>query len=118
MRSDPILLPAEAPRPQPFRFRRVFIGKEGMRAGWSALIFIVIFAIVATVGVLGVRKAHLVSEPTKAAPEISLSFGFTFEAIQVLAVLLATCIMAKIERLLFHRAGITIRLQWTGIRSR
>jgi membrane protease YdiL (CAAX protease family) len=93
--SDPVLLPADAaPKPQPFRLRTVFIGKEGLRAGWSVLIFIVIFGVLQGISILAIRKMHLAIQPT----EISLSFGFINEALSAASVLFATWIMSKIER--------------------
>ena len=95
MSSDPVLAPADpAPKPQPSRLRWVFVGREGLRAGWSALIFVLILGI----ALFAIQRIHLLSQPTNAAADISLSFGFVSEALSAFAVLLATWIMAKIER--------------------
>lgn len=99
MSSDPILLPADAaPKPQTSRFREVFIGKEGLRAGWSVLIFILVFAVLQGISILVIQKMHLAVPPSKTTPEISLSFGFINEALSAASVLLATWILSKIER--------------------
>lgn len=99
MGSDPLSLVAEtAPKPQPPALRRVFLGAEGLRAGWSCLIFVLLFAAVVMAASFALDKIHWISRPTNSANEISLSFGFGSEAIEVFAVLLATWIMAKIER--------------------
>lgn len=98
MSSDPVLLPPEpAPNPQPPTVRKVFVGQEGLRAGWSALLFILLFATVAFVAFFSFQKLHWISLPAKGLSEISLSFGFINEGIQVFAVLLATWIMFKVE---------------------
>jgi CAAX protease family protein len=76
----------------------VFVGSEGLRAGWSILGFVLIFAALLAIGKFALQRSHLVSPPTTAAPEISLGFGFVFEAISMFAVLLATWIMSNIER--------------------
>jgi len=97
--SDPVLPPADAAtKPQPSRLRWVFVGREGLRAGWSVLIFVVIFVALMRVGLLAIQKTHLISGPTDANPDISLSFGFVNEVLSAFAVLLATWIMSKIER--------------------
>jgi membrane protease YdiL (CAAX protease family) len=74
------------------------MGKEGLRAGWSTLIFIVIFAALQGISILAIEKMHMAIQPTKGFPEISLSFGFINEALSASAVLLATWIMSKVER--------------------
>jgi membrane protease YdiL (CAAX protease family) len=93
--SDPVLPPADrTPRAQLSRLRWVFVGREGLRAGWSVLIFVLLLRI----GLFAVQKTHLISQPTNAAADISLSFGFVNEVLSAFAVLVATWIMAKIER--------------------
>jgi len=45
LRHDATLMIAEPiPPPQPSTLHRLFIGKDGLRAGWSLLIFVAIFA--------------------------------------------------------------------------
>src|SRR6516162_9526974 len=97
--SDPVLPPADqAPKPQPSRLRWVFVGREGLRAGWSALIFVLIFYVVVRIGLFALQRSHLISQPINSASDISLSYGFLNEALTAFAVLLATWIMSKIER--------------------
>ena len=99
MSSDPVFPAADAaPKLQPSRLRWVVVGKEGLRAGWSILIFVLIFAAVIRIELFAIQKTHLISEPTDADPDISLSFGFVNEALSAFAVLLATWIMSKVER--------------------
>ncbi|HLV87404.1 MAG TPA: type II CAAX endopeptidase family protein [Candidatus Sulfotelmatobacter sp.] len=99
MSSDPVLLPAgPSLRSQPSTLRKVFIGQEGLRAGWSFLIFILLFGVVVSLGIFAFQRLHLFHPPTKTVPEISMSFGFINEGITVFAVLLATWIMSRIER--------------------
>jgi membrane protease YdiL (CAAX protease family) len=84
------------PPTQPPTLRKIFIGKDGLRAGWSLLIFIaMIAAIVLSVNVIG-HKLHIPGP--KPRSEISPRFGFLFEAIPFLVVFLLTWIMSKIER--------------------
>jgi hypothetical protein len=81
---------------QPSTLHKIFIGKDGLRAGWSLLIFIaMIAAIAASVNAVG-HRLH-VSSP-KSGEEISPRFGLVAEGINFLAVFLLTWIMSKIER--------------------
>lgn len=95
MNSDPVLPPADrTSKAQLSRLRWVFVGREGLRAGWSVLIFVLLLRI----GLFAIQKTHLISQPANAAADISLSFGFVNEVLSAFAVLVATWIMAKIER--------------------
>jgi membrane protease YdiL (CAAX protease family) len=87
------------PPAQPSAPRKIFVGKDGLRAGWSLLIFLLIFAALAfSVNVIG-RKIYPTS-PHSANPqsEIPIGFGFINESIPLLMTLLVTWIMSKIER--------------------
>lgn len=84
------------PPTQPTAVRQIFIGKDGLRAGWGLLIFIAIFASIGfCVNLIG-HKLH-VSGP-KPGSEISPLFGFVAEGTNFLVVFLITWIMSKIER--------------------
>ena len=84
MSSHPVLPPADrTPDPLLSRLRWVFVGREGLRAGWSALVFVLIVR----TGLFAIQKTHLISEPTNAAADISLSFGFVIEILSAFAVL-------------------------------
>lgn len=95
MSSDPVLLPSHAPKAQGSRLRIVFVGGEGLRAGWSVLIFVLISALLLTIGTFVIRKTHFMPS---GSPDISLSFGFIYEGVSAFAALFATWIMSKIER--------------------
>jgi membrane protease YdiL (CAAX protease family) len=79
--------------------RKIFIGKDGLRAGWSLLIFIAIFAAIAfCVNAIG-HKLHPPTPATAKTPsEIPISGGLLLESIPLLMTLLVTWIMSKIER--------------------
>jgi len=84
------------PPTQPSTLHKIFIGKDGLRAGWSLLIFIAMLAaIVSSINVIG-HKMH-VSGP-KPGAEISPRVGLFAEGIPFLVVLLVTWIMSKLER--------------------
>lgn len=105
MHQDPTLPPADlippeaSPSAQPSAPRKVFIGKDGLRAGWSLLIFI---ALVAAMAFAVNRIAHKLYPPSPNGPtpgaEISPSFIFIAELVPFLIVFLVTWIMSKIER--------------------
>jgi membrane protease YdiL (CAAX protease family) len=96
----PPVPPAElAPIAQPSVLRKVFFGKDGLRAGWSLLIFI---ALVAAFAFCANRIGHKIhpaaAERPKPGSEVSPAFLAIGEAIPFLIVLLVTWIMSKIER--------------------
>lgn len=102
MHAGATLIPTEPiPPAQPSALRRIFIGKDGIRAGWSLLIFIAIFAALAFCANFIVHKL-LPSAPTTAqgAADAMAAPGFllTGESIQFLLILVVTWIMSKIER--------------------
>ncbi len=97
---DPVLETIEpTPPAPPTMLHKVFIGKDGLRAGWSLLIFI---AIMAALLFCANRIAHKIyAPPPKTAngnSELPATRGLIGEAIPFLLTLLATWIMAKIER--------------------
>lgn len=79
--------------------RDVFIGQDGLRAGWSLLIFIAMIAAIAFCTNRISHKLH-VPDPNSAKPgaEMSPLFGILAEAIPFVIVVFVTWIMSKIER--------------------
>jgi membrane protease YdiL (CAAX protease family) len=83
--------------------KRVFIGEQGIRSGWSALIFAAVFwllqtAVLATLG-------HFIS--LDATGPIPMSLGLLQESCQVLVAAAATLVMARIENRLLLSYGFT-----------
>ena len=96
-----MLPPTEPLSPaRPSALRKILIGKDGLRAGWSLLVFIVIFAAIAfCVRVIGHRVHPPVPKAANTPPEpASPSFLFIAESIPFLITVLVTWIMSKIER--------------------
>ena len=96
-----MLPPTEPLSPaRPSALRKILVGKDGLRAGWSLLIFIVIFAAIAfCVRVIGHRVHPPVPKAANTPPEpASPSFLFIAESIPFLITVLVTWIMSKIER--------------------
>lgn len=84
--------------PQPSTLRKVFTGKEGLRAGWSAIVFILIFAGFMGAVVFVTLKFVPGSGRAKNVGDISLKLAYVNEGLATVGVLLATWLMAKIER--------------------
>jgi len=90
--------PLPQPPPQTFTFRKLFVGKEGLRAGWGVLIFIALFAAFMLIATVISGKLHPGQQRPTSVSVISLSFGYIQESIFAAAALLSTWIMSKIER--------------------
>jgi uncharacterized protein len=88
--------PAESHQPvtSRSRLRRVFVGAGGLRAGWAAAVFVVLFAAVAA----GLVVASHRLRPTAGDPGLTIAGATLMECVQVAAVLLATWGVAWLER--------------------
>ncbi len=73
---------------------RIFVGKTGIRAGWSALLFIAIYLILDAIATT-VLSHFVVLEPKGPLPPLLVLLQ---ESCGVLVVLLATWVMARIEK--------------------
>ncbi len=81
---------------KPSAMRNVFLGPDGLRAGWSLLIFI---AMIAAIAFCANRIGHKLHVPDpKPGVEMSPLFGIIAEAVPFVMVVFATWIMSKIER--------------------
>jgi membrane protease YdiL (CAAX protease family) len=78
--------------------RRVFIGADGLRAGWSLLIFLVMVAVLMQGVTLLGKQLHML--PAKGVPigDIAPSLALFAEALPFVMILIATWIMSKIEK--------------------
>jgi len=85
------------PAPEPFGWlRRIFIGAQGLRAGWSVLIFIISFLVLSGLFVFPLVKFNIIKSgipSTFTAPRMLLGEGAQF-----LAVLGAAFVVALVER--------------------
>jgi len=106
LNPDAALPPAETTPPSepvppaaPSTLRKIFIGKDGLRAGWSLLIFIAIFAAIIFCVNVGLRK-FLPHDPKGAMPAGGFPPRFLFlaEGIPFVVTVFVTWIMSKIER--------------------
>ena len=96
---DPPLPPTDqSPLERPSTLRNVFFGDEGLRAGWSILIFLALMAVSFWgVNALG-PLLHLVPVRSTTQALVTLRFAFLAESLPIAATLLVTWIMSKIER--------------------
>jgi len=98
------LPPVEAPAQRPSVLRRIFWGQDGLRAGWSLLIFVAIFASLAFCINLTLRKLG-VPKPDPTA-DLTPLFGILAEGSSFLLLVVVTWIMSKIERRSFAVYGM------------
>lgn len=101
MNQDATPSPIESLSPaQPSALRKIFIGKDGLRAGWSLLIFVAIFAAIAIcVRIIGHKIHPPAPKAANAPPEpASPSFLFIAESIPLIITVFVAWIMSKIER--------------------
>jgi uncharacterized protein len=96
---DPPLPPTDqSPTEHPSALRNIFFGDEGLRAGWSILLFAALFAAFLFVSTFIMHKIHPPSHTS--SPDHTMSFFLMFlnESIPLIGVCLVTWIMSKIER--------------------
>ena len=100
MNDNQTVTPTESLPPAPsWDPHQVFIGKDGLRAGWSLLIFITLFAaFLACANVIGHKLHPPAPRSAKAVSEIPARYMFIGEAIGFLATFLVTWLMSKIEQ--------------------
>ncbi len=85
------------------RLRRIFFGERGIRAGWSALLFVAIFLILNTFATVVLGRFVALESKGPIPPEPV----FLQESCDVLVVLLATWAMARIEHRQLFSFGYT-----------
>ena len=83
--------------------RRVFFGEQGIRAGWSVLLFVAIFQVLETGA--SATLTHFVSLKPKGP--IPPALALMRESCEVLVVLAATLVMAHIEKRRLFSFGYT-----------
>jgi uncharacterized protein len=84
--------------PGPSTSYKIFFGKNGLRAGWGLLIFIVLMFLFLNGMTAFLKLTHLVPKPNPAQTEITPTFGFYAEFLPFLITLIATWLMSKIEK--------------------
>lgn len=82
------------PSPLSAALRNVFVGERGIRSGWSALLFVTIYVVLEAV--VNAALGHFVSLQVKGA--IPPSLALLREFCEVLVVMVATWVMARVEK--------------------
>ena len=95
--ASPIPVAPVDPAP-PSLLRKIFLGQDGLRAGWSLLIFIALLAAILVTANFVAHKVHPRDPNAPKNSEITIKVGMINESIPLLAVVLVTWIMSKIER--------------------
>lgn len=80
----------------PSAVQKIFLGADGLRAGWSLLVFIALFAVFMFAVYIAAHELFPAHKPSR-ADAASLRFALIGESIPFLGVLLAAWIMSKIE---------------------
>ena len=89
--SSPLVIP-----PPPKRgVHWVFVGPDGLRAGWGVLLFVLLFV---AFGFLTAQVLRHFLHPDRHTAVLPLRLAFISEGAQMIPLLLATAIMALIER--------------------
>ena len=89
---------SQLPAAEPSTIHKVFIGTDGLRAGWSLAIFVALMApLLKGANAVG-NHMHLLPDQAAGAKEMSFGVGLFAESLPLLAILLATWIMSKIEK--------------------
>jgi uncharacterized protein len=78
--------------------RWVFLGPEGLRAGWSVLIFIVLLIGMVSLLQFLLKLAHLAPQHMEQLKELTVRIGFLQEGTTLLAIVIAAWVVSKIEQ--------------------
>lgn len=89
--------------------RRLFYGADGLRAGWSLLLFLLLLAAFGrSLSTLN-HHLHFLPKAALAAKEMTPRTTAIGDGLQFAAIAFAALIMARIERRPFARYGLTLR---------
>ncbi|ADW68154.1 CPBP family intramembrane glutamic endopeptidase [Granulicella tundricola] len=106
--------PNQAPAittPEPPTLRRLFLGDDGLRAGWSFALYLLLVALIAFSLKAAILHFHLLPTPTKnAAPhDMTPRSAIIGDGINFAVMALAAWLMSFIERRPFSRYGFSLR---------
>ena len=87
--------PLATPQPPKRDMHWVFVGAEGLRAGWGVLLFVLLFI---GFSFLSIQVLKHLLPPSHHSAVFPLRLAFISEGAQLVPLLLATAIMALIER--------------------
>jgi membrane protease YdiL (CAAX protease family) len=92
---QPDAFPLATPQPPKRDMHWVFMGAEGLRAGWGVLLFVLLFI---GFSFLSIQLLKHLLPPRHHSAVFALRLAFISEGAQLIPLLLATAIMALIER--------------------
>ena len=98
---------------KPSVLRQIFVSADGLRAGWSILLFLLIAFLVAKTATGLIARVHPFAPPA-AGGEVTASFTLAMEGVSLAVILLAAWVVSRIERRSFPRYG----LDWSFRRLR
>jgi uncharacterized protein len=108
---------------KPHWFQNIFIGPEGLRAGWRFLLYVAMFMAFARAiqGLLRLSPTiHKIFMDTQNGGPITHAFDFLFESSAILAAYIPAVVMSRFEKRPFGAYGVPLkgafgRLFWQGI---
>lgn len=120
---DSVLSPAPTAPPDSGILRKIFIGPNGMRAGWRFAMYAVFFAILLYIFQRALRLIPLFVQITRKVQRegvLTPQFEFIFESTTIAAALLAAVAMSRIEKRPFETYGLPPRFAfakrfWQGV---
>jgi len=98
--------PQPPPHPRPFLLEPMFIGPNGVRAGWRAALFVALFLLLMTMAANAARLLHL-SLLGPSGPITARVLG-SQEALAVVCAILAAMFLARLERRPFDDYGMPL----------
>lgn len=94
-----VAAPSPQDTPEPRKIRRLFLGGEGLRAGWGILLFVLLcLGANSAVSHLHLLPSKPVVIPAQHSPELSPVSSIINEGVLLVLVSLATLILARVER--------------------
>jgi membrane protease YdiL (CAAX protease family) len=102
---------AEPPEPLRARSHGILFGDDGLRAGWSFLLFVLLLAAISVGGSWLLVHLHLLHPPAKGQAVKALTPRGTvlMDGIGSIFLLLAAWVMSRVERRPFGRYGLNLR---------
>lgn len=126
--SEPIVpVPISTPdvlEPSGFGFRKIFMGPNGIRAGWRLATFVLLFAalelLIVRWGMPLIPGVAAIANHTKTGGVLTPQFELIFEGASLAVAFLAAGIMSRIEKRPFSAYGIPWsgafgKLFWSGV---
>jgi membrane protease YdiL (CAAX protease family) len=102
--SPAVSIPAAPPPPT---LRRLFFGDDGLRAGWSVLLYLILLALTGTVVTLVVKHLHAI--PKTMPKELTPRFSAIDKLVEFSLFAIPALLMSLIERRSFARYGLSTR---------